>query len=79
MLSKLGPLLTIEYVMLATLLAVASCATGPTTVQVAAHPECAGWAPIRLSASDVDVLSDAGVTQVLQHNRFGAERCGWTP
>ncbi len=79
MLSKLGPLLTIEYVMLATLLAVASCATGPTAVPVAAHPECAGWTPIRLSAHDVDVLSDAGVEQIVAHNRYGQTRCGWKP
>ncbi len=79
MLSKLGPLLTIECVMLATLLAVASCGHGPTVAPVAAHPECAGWSPIRLSAHDVDVLSDAAVTQVLEHNRFGAARCGWKP
>ncbi len=62
-----------------TLLAVASCATGPTVVPVATRPECAGWAPIRLSAHDVDVLSDAGVEQIVAHNRYGAARCGWKP
>jgi hypothetical protein len=64
---------------LTTLLAVASCAPGPTAAPVAARADCAGWAPIRLSPADVDALSGEGVAQVLAHNRFGAARCGWRP
>jgi hypothetical protein len=45
----------------------------------AARDNCAGWAPIRLTAADVNVLSDAGVQQIVAHNRFGAARCGWKP
>lgn len=79
MLWKRGRRWMIVFVIAVTLPAVVSCALGPTTAPVAAHSECAGWSPIRLSAHDVDVLSDAAVTQVLSHNRYGAARCGWKP
>lgn len=78
MLWKRGQRWMTACAMLATLNAVASCDRGPIVAPVVPD-NCAGWAPIRLSAHDVDVLSDAAVTQVLSHNRYGAARCGWTP
>lgn len=76
---RTGPWLMTMSAILATLLGAGSCATGQIVAPVAAHPECAGWSPIRLSSADVGVLSDGAVTQVLAHNRFGEQRCGWKP
>lgn len=37
-----------------------------------------GWTkPIRPSAEDVAVISDALVEQILVHNETGAALCGW--
>jgi hypothetical protein len=38
---------------------------------------CHVSAPIRPSASDI--LTDGTARQVLTHNRYGAEVCGWRP
>ena len=35
--------------------------------------------PIRLSAAQIDTLSDAQVAEYLGHNRRGARECGWRP
>jgi hypothetical protein len=57
------------------------CLTGciATQAPTPGMTNCAGWSPIRLTAADVDALSDGGVSQIVAHNRFGAARCGWKP
>lgn len=53
------------------LLVASGCATGPAT-------DCAGFKPIRPTAADVERMSDELVGQLLAHNEFGREHCGWT-
>lgn len=40
---------------------------------------CLGWKPIRTSASDLQVISDSLVNQILEHDEYGAKACGWAP
>ena len=55
--------------------ALTSCG-GPSPT---AKPDlCAGWAPIRPEAHDVEVMSGVLADQILQHDTHGAEACGWT-
>jgi len=53
---------------LAILIAVSSCAGG-----------CAGIKPIRPLESDIEVISDDLVQDILDHNDYVEKRCGWTP
>ena len=38
---------------------------------------CAGWKPIRLDAASIDGLTERDARDILAHNEFGAQRCGW--
>lgn len=52
----------------------------PLAFGCAPQPDaCAGWAPIRPEAADVDAVSDELALQILQHNEHGARACGWRP
>ena len=52
-----------------------SCLAGCATT---GNPSgCDGWRAIRPSAVDVSNASDDLVRQVVEHNRYGAARCGW--
>lgn len=62
---------SIGLTVLALLSLLAGCATSPDP--------CAGWAPIRPEAADVDALSDSLSDQILAHNTFGERACGWKP
>lgn len=62
---------SIGLTVLALLSLLAGCATSPDP--------CAGWAPIRPEAADVDGMSDELALQILQHNEHGSQACGWRP
>lgn len=48
----------------------AGCATNKGSL-------CDGWKPIRPTAAEVNDLTDGTVHQILAHNRFGQQNCGW--
>jgi hypothetical protein len=41
--------------------------------------QCAGWRPIILTGQAIDALTEDEAAEILAHNEFGAERCGWKP
>lgn len=58
---------------LASLILLAGCATaGPATDSF-----CAVAKPILISKADV--LTEGTARQVLEHNEYGAAKCGWRP
>lgn len=54
----------------AVLLAIGAC-------QTRGGDGCAGFRPIRPTASEVATMSDGQVRAVLEHNEFGRRVCGW--
>lgn len=59
-------------ILAATVAALAGCTT-------ARGGFCAAAAPMRLSASAVETLSDQEARALLAHNRKGEKLCGWRP
>ncbi|WP_186269920.1 hypothetical protein [Burkholderia gladioli] len=69
---------------LASSLLLAACHTAPTVAPPVVETRtkvidtgCNWTKPIYLSKGDV--LADATAAEVLEHNRAGAEKCGWKP
>jgi len=40
---------------------------------------CAGFQPIRPGEQDVATMTINLTRQILAHNRYGQEKCGWKP
>lgn len=53
---------------------VTGCASGRAT-----EDYCLIESPYRPSFATVTVMTDAEVAWGLEHNKYGAERCGWKP
>lgn len=57
------------------LMFVASCLAGCVTTA----DWCAVNSPIRPTADDVATMSNGTARQLLEHNKTGAQLCGWKP
>jgi hypothetical protein len=55
-------------------------ATSCTAGQGAPCPDpCAGWAAIRPTVADTDVMSIGLARMILAHDQHGTGLCGWQP
>jgi len=45
--------------------------------QTTSGSACDGWRAIHPTAGDMGTMSDRLVTEILTHNRHGAQTCGW--
>ena len=68
--ARLGKSAKVWLMMFVVGITATSCASGHAT-------NCAGWKPIRPTSQDANIMSDALVDQIVEHNEFGARVCGW--